>query len=192
MLEKAKERGFQPRFVLFDSWYGSLGNLKKIRGYGWHWLTRLKSNRLVNPDGEGNVPIKQVEILPEGRIVHLKGYGFIKVFRTASQNGDEEYWATDDLQMDEATRDELEGQGWGIEVYHRGIKQCCGIERAQVRKAVAQENHSLYALRAFLRLEVEKLRTGISWYQAKLPIIRRRYRLIWLILPIVLSQLRKS
>lgn len=100
MLEKAKERGFQPRFVLFDSWYGSLGNLKRIRGYGWHWLTRLKSDRLVNPDGEGNVPIKQVEILPEGRIVHLKGYGFIKVFRTASQNGDEEYWATDDLHSD--------------------------------------------------------------------------------------------
>ena len=27
--------------------------------------------------------------------------------------------------MDETTRDELEGQGWDIEVYHRGIKQCC-------------------------------------------------------------------
>jgi hypothetical protein len=70
--------------------------------------------------------------------------------------------------MDEATRDELEGQGWGIEAYHRGIKQCCGIERAQVRRTVAQKNHFLYALRAFLRLEVHKWRTGISWYQAKL------------------------
>jgi len=69
----------------------------------------------------------------------------------------------------------------------QGIKQCCDIERAQVRKAVAQENHSLYALLAFLRLEVEKLRKESSWYQAKLPIIRRPYRLIWLILPIVLS-----
>jgi putative transposase len=41
-------------------------------------------------------------------VVHLKGYGFIKVFRTVSENGDEQYWATDDLQMDEATRKELE------------------------------------------------------------------------------------
>ncbi|GFP40247.1 putative transposase, partial [Candidatus Hakubella thermalkaliphila] len=47
----------------------------------------------------------------------------------------------------------------------RGIKQCCGIERAQVRKAVAQKNHFLYALRAFLRLEIHKLRTGNSWYE---------------------------
>jgi len=176
MLGEAKEWGFQPGFVLFDSWYASLENLKKIRGYGLHWLMRLKSNRLVNPDGKDNVPIKKVEVPPEGKIVHLRGYGFIKVFRIASQNGDEEYGASDDLQMDETTRDELEGQGRDIEVYHRGIKQCCGIERAQVRKAVAQKNHFLYALRAFLRLEVHKLRTGISWYQAKLSIIREAIR----------------
>jgi len=176
MLKEAKARGFQPRFVLFDSWYASLRNLKAIQSYGWHWLTRLKSNRLVNPDGEGNVPISQVGIPPQGGMVHLKGYGFIKVFRTVSEDGDEEYWATDDLQMEEATRKQLEGQGWGIEVYHRGLKQCCGLERAQVRKAVAQRNHFLYALRAFLRLEVHKLRTGISWYEAKASIIREAIR----------------
>jgi hypothetical protein len=176
MLEEAKRRGFQPGFVLFDSWYASLRNLKGIQSYGWHWLTRLKSNRLVNPDGKGNVPISQAEVPPEGRVVHLKGYGFIKVFRTVSADGDEEYWATDDLQMEETTRKELERQGWGIEVYHRGIKQCCGLERAQVRKAVAQKNHLLYALRAFLRLERHKSRTGISWYEAKASIIREAIR----------------
>jgi hypothetical protein len=141
--------------VLFDSWYASLRNLKSIRDYGWHWLTRLKSNRLVNPDGEGNIPISQVAIPPEGRVVHLKGYGFIKVFRTVSQNGGEEYWASD-LQMDEE-RGELESQGRGIEVC-RGIKQCSGIEQAQIRKAVVQKDHFLYALRAFLRLEMHRLR----------------------------------
>jgi hypothetical protein len=86
--------------VLFDNWYASLANLKRVRDYDWHWLTWLKSNRLVNPDGEGNIPISQAEISPEGQVVHLKGYGFIKVFRTVSENGDEQYWASD-LQMDE-------------------------------------------------------------------------------------------
>jgi hypothetical protein len=131
--------------MLFDSWYASLRNLKSIRDYGWHWLTRLKSNRLVNPDGKGNIPISQAEIPPEGRVVHLKGYGFIKVFRTVSQNGDEEYWASDDLQMDEEEeRGELESQDWGIEVYHRVIKQCCGIERAlSAEGSGAEESLSL-------------------------------------------------
>jgi len=55
MLVEAMERGFKPDWVLFDSWYSSLGNLKLLRSLGWRWLTRLKANRLVDPDGNGNV-----------------------------------------------------------------------------------------------------------------------------------------
>ncbi|MEN9847286.1 MAG: hypothetical protein RL368_26 [Pseudomonadota bacterium] len=40
-------RGFNPECVCFDGWYSSLENLKLIRKLKWHWLTRLKSNRLV-------------------------------------------------------------------------------------------------------------------------------------------------
>jgi putative transposase len=75
-----------------DSWYASLKNLKLIASFGWFFLTRLKSNRLVNPDRQGNRPIREVEIPPEGRVVHLKGFGLVRVFRTVSQNGDAEYW----------------------------------------------------------------------------------------------------
>lgn len=57
MLETASKRGFTPRYVCFDSWYASLENLKAIRTLGWQWLTRLKENRHVNPDGEGNRPL---------------------------------------------------------------------------------------------------------------------------------------
>jgi putative transposase len=176
MLQKAKDRGFAPRYVLFDSWYATLRNLKRIRSYGWHFCTRLKSNRLVNPDGAGNRPISMVEVPSEGRVVHLKGYGFVKVFRTVSRDGNAEHWATDDLQMAESTREDLEARSWGIEVYHRGIKQCCGVEQAQVRKAAEQKSHLLMALRAFLRLEVHRLRTGMSWYSAKTSIIREAIR----------------
>lgn len=179
LLKVAHGREFRPGYVLFDSWYASLKNLKAIRGYGWHWLTRLKSNRLVNPDDTGNVPISSLEVPPEGLTVHLKGYGFIRVFRTVAPHGDAEryhYWATDDLSMTETARQELELQGWQIETYHRGIKQCCGIERAQVRKADAQKRHLLLALRAFLRLEAHRKKTKQSWYDAKVSIVRDAIR----------------
>jgi putative transposase len=78
--------------------------------------------------------------------------------------------------MSEERRKELEGMGWGIETYHRGLKQCCGIERAQVRSTKAQKNHIQFALRAFLRLEAHRQRRGISWYEAKLLIIRNAIR----------------
>jgi hypothetical protein len=44
--------------------------------------------------------------------------------------------------------------------------------KAQVRLAIRQRNHILLALRAFLRLESHRWQTGISWYQAKLDILR--------------------
>ena len=43
--------------------------------------------------------------------------------------------------------EELSDQGWGIEIYHRGIKQCCGVERSQVRTAVKQIGHITLSLR---------------------------------------------
>ena len=107
MLNKAEERGFRPEFVLFDTWYSSIKNLKAIRAKRLHWLTGLKKNRLVNPDKTGNVAVELLTIPPEGLKVHLKEYGFIKVFRIVSKEGDTQYWATDVLDMQEEKRKEL-------------------------------------------------------------------------------------
>lgn len=176
MLATAQERGFAPAVVAFDSWYAGLENLKAVRGHGWHWFTRFKGNRLVNPDDTGNVPIETLTIPPEGLVVHLKGYGFIRVFRTVATDGDAEYWATSDLTMSEAQRAEWARQAFGIEVYHRGIKQCCGIEKCQAQLEASQRGHIQLALRAFVRLEAHWLQMGVSWYEAKTDIIRTAIR----------------
>ena len=176
MLRKAKARGFTPELVAFDSWYASLKNLKLLRHFSWEWLCRLKKNRLVDPDGDGNRQIQTISISRYGRQVHLKGYGWVKVFQTVSKNGDEEYWATSDRKMPITEAAEHALSAWQIEVYHRGLKQFTGIEKSQHRKEKAQRNHIGLALRAFLRLEVYRLRKGISWFEAKTNIIRDAIR----------------
>jgi hypothetical protein len=173
---KARGRGFRPEDVRMDSGYASLKNLKLIASFGGFFLTRRKRNRLVNPDRQGNRPIREVGIPPEGRVAHRKGFGLVRVFRTVSPNGDAEYWATHDLKMTEEKRQELEKKGWGIEVYHRGLKRCCGVERAQGRQAVSILGHWLLALRAFLRLEAYRLRTGVSGDEAQAAILREAIR----------------
>ena len=165
MLQTAHGRGFRPAYARMDSRYASLQNLKQTAALGWRFLTRLKHNRLVNPDGRGS---RAVAVPPEGRAVHPKGFGFVRVFRTVSRDGDAEHRATNDLQMEEGKRAEPERQGGGI----RALKRCCGVERARVRKAVAILGHLLLALRAFLCLEVYRLRTGVSWYEARAAIAR--------------------
>ncbi|WP_435005193.1 IS701 family transposase (plasmid) [Tundrisphaera lichenicola] len=176
MLRQAKARGFEPQCVAFDSWYSSLGNLKAVRACGWTFLTQLKVNRKVDLDRQGYRAVAGLAIAPEGTIVHLEGFGSIRVFKVVSQGGDVEYWATNDLAMGELTRLAHAERCWAIENYHRGLKQCCGVERAQVRAARAQRNHIGLSIRAFLRLEHHFYTTGVSWYEAKARIIRGAVR----------------
>ncbi len=177
MLATAHARGFRPRWVAFDSWYSGLANLKTVRGFGWHWLTRLKGNRQVNPDGRGNRALKDCNISADGTVVHLKGYGMIQVFRIDTPDGDTEYWATDVPTLTPVERAEVAGQIWTIETYHRGLKQFCGVERCQARSARAQRNHIGWAIRAFLRLEHQRICRGISWFETKMGIMRAALQL---------------
>ncbi|TYT73963.1 IS701 family transposase [Desulfobotulus mexicanus] len=176
MLLKAKNQGFEPSYVLFDSWYSGLENLKVIRKYGWYWLTRLKSNRLVNPDGKTNVPVSSVHATETGKVVHLKGFGFIKLFGITGKDGTIEYWATNHLDMDDLKRLQLSEFSWKIEEYHRNLKQFCGVERSHVRAAKAQRNHIGLAIRTFLRFSVFSFKTGLSCFELKYRIIRDAVR----------------
>lgn len=176
MLFKAMVRGFNPECILFDNWYASLSNLKQVRSFGWFWLTRLEKSRLVNPDGKGNVPLSSADISETGTRVHLRGFGFIKVFGIAAKDGSTRYWATNDLDMDELRRLRLSEFSWTIEEYHRGLKQFCGVERCQARAAKAQRNHIGLAIRTFLRFEIFNLKHGLSWFEAKTRIIREAVR----------------
>lgn len=108
---------------------------------GWHWLTRLKKNRQVDPDRTGNRAVEACDISAYGTVVHLKGYGMVQVFRLDTPDGDTEYWATDALEMTPQARERWAGKVWTIEVYHRGLKQFTGVERCQARSARAQRNH---------------------------------------------------
>ena len=176
MLLTARQRGFQPACVLFDSWYASVDNLRLIRDCGWRWLTRLKANRRVSIDYQPKRALETWPIAESGAAVHLEAYGLIRVFRVVATDGDTQYWATNDVEMDELVRLRYAEDAWGIEVYHRALKQQCGVERAMVRAGRAQRNHIGMAIRAFVRLEWHRVRTGIGWGMAKEGIIRHAIR----------------
>ena len=113
-------------------------------------------------------------------MVHLEGFGSVRVFRVVSRDGDTEYWATNDRGRDELRRLELAERSWTIEEYHRSLKQCCNVERCQARSSRAQRNHLGMAIRAFARLSWHFYSTGVSWYESKAQIVReaiRAYRL---------------
>lgn len=176
MLLTAKQRGFTPECVLFDSWYASVDNLRLVRDCGWRWLTEFKSNRKVNVNRTGHCPVSECAIAETGTEVWLKDYGLIRVFRIVTPHGEVEHWATNDLGMDEMVRLKYAQMRWSIEVYHRTLKGACHAEHAMVRAGRAQRNHIGLAIRAFVRFERHRVKTGVSWYKVKQAILRPAIR----------------
>jgi putative transposase len=48
LVSQARRRGLQPAYVLFDSWYAAAQILNLLDGWGWQYVTRLKSNRKLD------------------------------------------------------------------------------------------------------------------------------------------------
>lgn len=169
MLKLAYHRGLKPKAVVFDSWYASLDNLEYINMLGWTWITQLKANRVVNY----HYHLGGLDISPEGTIVHLKMYGQVKVFKFIASDGDIEYYATNDLNLSSSDIRRANAKRWKIEEYHRGLKQLCGIEKCQSRTPRSQRTHIFCSIFSFVSLELNRLKQGITWYQAKRQIIQQ-------------------
>ena len=93
----------------------------------------MKAYRQVDLDRQECRPISELAIAPSGTIAHLKGLGSVRVFKVVnvvSRGGDIKFWATNDQAMDESTRLSHAERSREVENYHRGLKQCCGVERA--------------------------------------------------------------
>lgn len=174
----AKKRGLSPRYVLMDAWFTSIGNLKAIDAYGWKWVGEIKRNRLVSVKKGEYVHVEHLDWA--SKQVHrlwLKAYGFIVVSKLVAPNGDIAYIATNDRPLNDAeTIKDHFANRWTIETFHRGLKQCCGVERCYSTRERSQRNHILCAFLAFLKLEWERIQNAISWYQQKWSIPRMAVR----------------
>lgn len=167
MLKIANIRKFTPCFVMFDSWYSGIDNLKFVDSIGWNWFTRVKKNRMVNPDRSGNVTVESLNIPDDGIEVHMKKYGFIRLFHSINKKGRDRFWATNFISMDNEDRRNLQSICWTIENYHRVLKEICSVEKCIARKETIQRNHINCSIRAFIRLEVQFMLNGITPYEAK-------------------------
>lgn len=174
MLQSAKNRGFEPDFIMADSWYSSLENMKIIEKLGWKFIFGLKENRLVNEVQGNYVAVSALDwTKKQVRKVWLKGFGFVIVAQIVFKNGDIRYFATNDLRTtDYETLSKQAKKRWTIEEFHRGIKQTTGIEKCYSIKRSSQLTHIFSCFVAFVKLEFERLKTGISWYEQKAQAVR--------------------
>lgn len=179
MLEIARQRGFSPKCMLWDSWYSTLKNLKMLRDWDWPFFVGLKSNRLVNPDGKGNRPVSELEFDGFCMHTHLKGFGWVYLYKVENKGSKKEarYFVGSEQILSEAEVQQRRENAGQIENYHRGLKQECHVEKCQAQKGVKQRNHIGLAIRAFVRMAAHHYRTGVSPFELKQTIIENAIRL---------------
>lgn len=171
MILLARHRGFRPKGIIMDTWYASLANLKFLDKLTWLWYSQLRKNRIIALAPHQHYHLEEIEIPKEGRRIHLRGYGTIKVFKLVINHHDIRYYATNNLNCSSQDMEKVFALRWKIEEYHRGLKQVTGTEHCQARKARIQRTHIFCSILAFLALEVRRLKEKISWYEAKRSIV---------------------
>ena len=72
--------------------------------------------------------------------------------------------------MDETLHKKLAHRSWNVKEYF------CVVDRCQARKSQSQRAHILPLIRAFLRLEMERLRTGWGRFESKREITHEAIR----------------
>ncbi len=174
MVEEVSEWGIKAETITTDGWYSSKQNLKFFRDKGLNFGVGLAKNRSVRRNKGKYVRIDYLDIPEDGLIVELKIFGEVKVFKRVFKNGTTHYYALffiDKKELEEANRQnfrELFAIHWGIEVYHRALKQLCNLNKFFVRKTPAIITHIFCALRAFCQLELMRVSETIeNWYEVQ-------------------------
>ena len=62
--------GVHPAILTADCWYASVENMKFLDRKGIPWLFGLKENRMVSETAHALRAIAEIEIPPEGKVVH--------------------------------------------------------------------------------------------------------------------------
>lgn len=174
MITEVLNWGIQPSRVTTDSWYASKDNLKFFKNQELNFGVGLAKNRSVRINKGKYVRIETLNIPDNGLIVELKGFGQVKVFKRVFKNGTTHYYAlflTDKKELEETNRQdfrELFARHWGIEVYHRALKQLCNLNKFFVRKTTAIITHIFCSLRAFCQLELMRVSATVeNWYEVQ-------------------------
>jgi hypothetical protein len=169
LLIQAKRREVKPEAVIADSWYSSLDNLKAIRNLDWNWVMGLRKNRSVNKKEK----LEDLIIPEKGLLVHLRGYGWITVFRFVSSNRRTDYIGTN---IQNPTRQQIKSlvrKRWEIEVFHRELKQTCGLEHCQSRNGRAQRNHIVLSVLSWIKTADVRRNNNFTFYQQQWDTIKQ-------------------
>ena len=167
------------QYVLNDLWFASADNMKYVkRDLKKDFIMPLKSNRKVawSATDKRRGPYLAVNTLDlpadTTRQIWLEDVPFpvllIKqVFTNDDGSTGVRYLVTSDLTLSYSQITTLFKKRWGIEVYHKSLKQNASLEKSPTRTETTQRNHLFASLCAYVKLERLKIKTKLNHFALK-------------------------
>lgn len=158
------------QYVLWDTWYSSNDNFEFVHyELEKYFVAAIKDNRVVALSMEDKLAgkFKQVKELnvqkDQAMTVWVKGLNFpILIIKQVFTNKDgskgELYVVTNDITLSPQAISATYQQRWGVEVFHKSLKQDTGAEKSPTKNEVTQSNHVFAAMIAWSKLELLRIK----------------------------------
>lgn len=137
-------------------------------------LFGIDSNRIISVEKGSYCQVQALKNWSHaGKLVYLKGFGQVQVFRRECKNSLRYYMVSVPNKknldsFDSENFKSVHSAHWNIERFHRAAKQLCSIEKFQVRKSSSVKNHIFCSILGFIQLELARAQSFITnWYQVK-------------------------
>lgn len=175
----SQQNRVQFQTVLWDSWYSSNENfvfvhkeLKKT------FIAAIKSNRKVALTFKDKKQGKFKKITElewqngETQIVYLQGLDFPlslvkQIFTNKDGSSGELYLVSNDMNLTNLELSSTYEERWGVEVFHRSLKQNLGLEKSPTKYEITQRNHIFATMLAWIKLEILSLKNQSTHYAFK-------------------------
>jgi len=178
MIKRHIQNQVQFKYILADSWYSSAENMRFINKRKKVFIFELKDNRMialgVKERNTGAFERVDQAVIPEGEPVRvwIKDLEFsVLLFKQVFKNKDgtqgERFLVSNDYTLTDEQFKTLYKKRWGVEEYHKSLKQNASIGSSPAHTERTQSNHIFSAIYGYVKLEKLKLCTKLNHFALK-------------------------
>ena len=151
------------KYVLCDSWYTNSENIKHVLGLKKHLIGAVKSNLevalpLSDKKAGKFVKLNELDLELGLKQVYIRQLEVpVSLCKDILINGDGsqavQYLLSTDLTLSFQQVITTYQKRWGVEEYHKSLKQNTSVAKAPVKTMTTQANHLFASICAFVKLE---------------------------------------
>jgi hypothetical protein len=179
LIKQAVRNRIPFRFVLFDVWFASAETMVFIKQKQRRdFICPLKTNRKValskvDKQQGRYVRVDTLELdAPATREIYLEGVDFPlvlvkQVFTNEDGSSGLRYLVSSDTTLSFDAITTTYHRRWGVECYHKSLKQNVSLAKSPTQTVTTQTNHFFAALCGFLKLEKLKMKTHLNHFTLK-------------------------